>query len=641
MQRLLLLKIFFSAVFIFSLHSLGAKITMPGIFTDNMVLQRDQPIKIWGWADGGETAEVSFNGQKKKAKAGKDGKWIVQLKPMTFGGPYIMTIKGKGSSIQLSNILIGEVWLCSGQSNMEWVVSNSNSAQEEINNAKYPQIRAFNVIKDLNTKSKDDLKGSWEVCSPATVGNFSAVGYFFARNLYQELQVPIGIVNSSWGGTDIETWTSPEAFSVLPQQFKDRYKGSEIKDFDNFIVTNAAAREAYEKAMTQEPGLPEGWYKKDHNTSNWEDMKLPQLWESVLGNVDGYIWFSYKVNIAPEFVGKAAKLSLGAIDDIDITWVNGQKIGETDGYAVKRVYDIAEGVLQSGINTITVRVLDTSGGGGIYGMPEDLFISVDGNKISLAGNWKYKYGVTNAQFHYVQLSPNMLPSLLYNAMINPITDLAIKGAIWYQGENNAGAATNYQTLFPTMINDWRNKWGYDFPFYWVQLANFMAKDTTPVDSDWARLREAQTMTLSVPKTGQAVIIDIGEANDIHPRNKQDVGRRLALIALNKDYGKDVIYSGPTFKSMEVSGNKAIISFDNIVDGLQVNCKYGCVGSFAVAGPDKVFHFARAYKEGNKIIVISDKVDNPVAVRYGWSNNPDINLYNSAGLPACPFRTDMY
>ena len=296
-------------------------------------------------------------------------------------------------------------------------------------------------------------------------------------------------------------------------------------------------------------------------------------------------------------------------------------------------------MLQAGTNIVTVRVHDTGNGGGIYGKPDELHLLVSGKKISLAGNWNYKFGVTNTQFNYVDVGPNMQPSLLYNAMINPIKDLAIKGVIWYQGESNAGAAKKYQTLFPAMINDWRNKWGYDFPFYWVQLANFMAKDTIPVDSDWARLREAQTKTLSIPKTGQAVIVDIGEADDIHPRNKQDVGRRLALIALNKDYGKNMVYSGPTFRSMEVSGNKVIITFDNIADGLQVNCRYGCVGGFAVAGQDKVFHFARAYKEGDKIIVISDKVNNPVAVRYGWSDNPDINLYNSVGLPACPFRTD--
>ena len=637
MQRHLL-RILLAVVYLFGFNSLEAKVTMPGIFTDNMVLQRDQSVNVWGWADTGETVEVSFNGQKKKTKAGKDGKWIVQLKPMSFGGPYTMNIKGKGNNIQLTNILIGEVWLCSGQSNMEWVVSNSNSADEEINNANYSQIRSFNVVKDISTVSKDDLKGNWEVCSPATVGNFSAVAYFFARNLYEDLQVPIGIINSSWGGTDIETWISPEAFSVLPQQFKSRYK-SEIKDLDAFMVTNAVAREAYTKALSQEPGLQEGWFKKDHNTSTWETMKVPQIWENVLGNVDGYVWFSYKFNVDPEFAGKAAKLSLGAIDDNDITWINGQKIGETIGYAVNRVYNVPEGVLQSGTNIVTVRVHDTGNGGGLYGKPEELYLSVSGNNIPLAGNWNYKPGVTNTQFNYVDAGPNMQPSLLYNAMINPIKDLAIKGAIWYQGENNAGAAKNYQTFFPTMINDWRNKWGYDFPFYWVQLANYMAKDTIPVDSDWARLREAQTMTLSIPKTGQAVIVDIGEADDIHPRNKQDVGRRLALIALNKDYGKDVVYSGPTFKSMEVSGNKAIITFDNIAGGLQVDCKYGCVGSFAVAGQDKIFHFARAYKEGDKIIVISDKVNNPVTVRYGWSNNPDINLYNSVGLPACPFRTD--
>ncbi|NDV59098.1 sialate O-acetylesterase [Bacteroides sp. 519] len=634
------LSILLIGLLVLSVSTLQAKVTLPGIFTNNMVIQRDQSVNIWGWADSGETVEVTFNGQKKKTKANKEGKWIVQLKPMAFGGPHTMDIKGKSDKIRLSDILIGDVWVCSGQSNMEWVVSNSNAAEEEIANAKYPQIRAFNVIKDLSVKPKDDLKGNWEVCSPATVGNFSAVGYFFARDLYQNLQIPIGIINSSWGGTDIETWISRGTFAELPEQFESRYK-NEIKDFDQFVEKNTAARELYHKALEQEPGLPGGWYKKDYDTSGWENMTVPQLWENVIGNVDGYIWFSYEFNITSELAAQSGKIYLGAIDDIDITWINGTKVGETDGYAVKREYDVPQGLLQPGKNIVTVRVLDTGGGGGMYGRPQDMYLSVLGTKIPLAGDWKYKQAVTNAQFDYIEFNPNMMPSLLYNAMINPIISLSIKGAIWYQGENNSWAATNYQTLFPTMINDWRNKWGYEFPFYWVQLANFMAKDTTPVDSDWARLREAQTMTLSVPKTGQAVIADIGDADDIHPRNKQDVGHRLALIALNKDYGKDVVYSGPTFKSMTVSGNKAIITFDNIANGLEVRCKYGCVSSFAVAGEDKVFHFARAYKEGDRIIVISDEVKNPVAVRYGWSNNPDINLYNSAGLPACPFRTDEF
>lgn len=630
----------FLCLILLSFTKSEAKVTMPGIFTDHMVIQRDQSVNIWGWADTGETVEVVFNGQKKKVKAGKDGKWMVQLKPMAFGGPHTMNINGKDNKITLSDILIGDVWLCSGQSNMEMSVQSCNFAEKEIREADYPLIRSFNVQKDISLNPEDDLKGIWEVSSETTAGHFSAVGYFFARELHNNLQIPIGIINSSWGGTDIEPWTSTETFSSLPSEFKSRYK-LEIKDLDSFMEKNTVAREKYNQALKNEPGIQDSWFNKNHNRTQWKEMYVPQQWEKTLGNVDGYIWFSYDLNLTSELAGKTGKLNLGPIDDNDITWVNGQKIGETNNHALNREYSIPQGLLQAGNNVITVRVHDTGGGGGLYGKKEELYLQIDGKKTSLAGNWKYKQSVTNDMFNYVEMNPNMLSSLLYNAMINPITNMAIKGVIWYQGENNANAATHYQTLFPAMIKDWRNKWGYDFPFYWVQLANFMAKDSKPEDSNWARLREAQTMTLSVPKTGQAVIIDIGEANDIHPRNKQDVGRRLALNALNKDYGKNVVYSSPMFQSMEISGNKAIITFNNIADGLEVKSKYGYVEGFAVAGADKVFHYARARKEGNKIIVESDDVKNPVAVRYGWSNNPDINLYNSVGLPACPFRTDNW
>lgn len=624
-----------------AVNTARAEVVMPAIFANHMVIQRDQPVNIWGWADRGETVEVTFNGQKKRAKAGKDGKWQVQLKAMTHGGPYEMVVKGKKNTVTLTNILIGEVWLCSGQSNMEWTVANSNAAAQEIAEANYPLIRSFNVKREMSTTPNKDLNGAWEVCTPETAGNFSAVGYYFARTLHKELGIPVGFINSSWGGTDIETWTSPDAFDALPQLYKDRYQHQykEMGDMKEFIKTNTVAKEQYLQALNNEPGMAEKWYSPDYNKQAWKTMPVPALWEGTLGNVDGYVWLSHDFDVPADAAGKTGKMSLAAIDDADITWVNGQKVGEANNYAALRIYDIPAGLLKAGKNTVTVRVLDTGGGGGIYGNAADVYLAVGGKKIELAGNWKYKTGVVNTDFKYVEFNPNMLPSLLYNAMINPIISFGIKGAIWYQGENNAGAAYNYRTLFPTMINDWRSKWGQDFSFYWVQLANFMAKDTEPGDSDWARLREAQTMTLKLPKTGQAVITDIGDADDIHPRNKQDVGRRLALIALNKDYGKDVVYTGPTLESVVISGNKAIVSFDNAAAGLKVSSKYGYIEGFAIAGADKKFHWAKAYLDGNKVVVYSDKVDKPLEVRFGWSNNPDVNLYNSAGLPAGPFRTD--
>ncbi|MBK5719663.1 9-O-acetylesterase [Dysgonomonas sp. Marseille-P4677] len=626
--------------FSLAISALYAEVQLPRIFSDNMVLQRDKPIKVWGWADKNETVEVRFIDQVKKVKADKNGNWQLQLAPVAYGGPYSMEIKGKLNSITFKNILVGEVWLCSGQSNMEWTVSNVNNATTEIANANYPEIRSFNVIKDLSIKPKTDLEGTWQLCSPETVANFSAVAYFFARKLNKELNIPIGIINSSWGGTDIETWTSPDSFNKLPEAFSERYKNIQITDFDKFVKENGENKEAYLKALQNDPGITEEWFAPSYNSDSWKKMQIPQLWENILPEADGIIWFKYTLNLPSNVEGKAATLQLGAIDDNDITWINGVKVGETEGYSVNRIYKLPANILKAGSNVITVKVTDNTGGGGLYGEQEDLWMEVDGKKYSLAGEWSYQTAVINKDFNYIDLSPNMYPSLLYNAMINPIVNFEIKGTIWYQGENNASQAYNYRTLFPNMINNWRTKWGYEFPFYWVQLANFMAKDITPVESEWAELREAQTMTLSLPKTGEAVITDIGEANDIHPRNKQDVGLRLALNALNKDYGRtDIIYSGPTFKSMDIDGNKAIIHFDNIGKGLYTTNKYGYVEGFAIAGADDKFEWAKAYIEGDKVIVYSNNILTPVSVRYSWSNNPDVNLFNMNGLPAAPFRTD--
>jgi sialate O-acetylesterase len=623
-------------------QNLHAEVKLPSVFSDNMVIQQNKPVKIWGWADKDELVEVRFRGQVKKTKADKTGNWTLILDAVSYGGPYTLAVKGKNNDITLKNILVGEVWLCSGQSNMEWTVSSVNNANSEINNANYPQIRSFNVVKAIGIKPEEKLEGLWQVCSPSTVADFSAVAYFFARKLNQELNIPIGIINSSWGGTDIETWISPGSVSKLDDKFKARYKDFAITDFDKFIKENELNKQAYWNAMNNDPGMAQEWYGANYNASAWKKMQIPQLWENVLGQIDGIVWFKCNISLSEDVAGKPATIHLGAIDDDDTVWINGEKIGETKGYIVKRTYDIPKDVLTAGINTITVKVTDYAGGGGLYSSADNIYLEAGGKKYPLAGEWQYKESVTNKEFNYTDFSPNMLPSLLYNAMINPITRFGIKGAIWYQGENNAGQAYNYRTLFPTMINDWRAKWGYEFPFYWVQLANYMAKDDVPRDSEWAELREAQTMTLSLPQTGQAVITDIGDADDIHPGNKQDVGLRLALNALYKDYGKkDLVYSGPVFKSMSITGNKAIIEFNNIGKGLVVKNKYGYIEGFTIAGADKKFKWAQAYLDGKKVIIYSDNVSNPVAIRYSWENNPDVNLFNKEGLPAAPFRTDNW
>ncbi|MBF0575168.1 sialate O-acetylesterase [Dysgonomonas sp. GY617] len=634
-------------LFIATLFSsvLQAEVRLPHIFSDNMILQRDKVLKIWGWADKNEKIKVEILDQTRNVQADQAGNWSVNLEPIPYGGPYQMKVQGSSNTITFNNILIGDIWLCSGQSNMEMPVngwSQVENYEQEIKEANYPLIRAFNVEKAMSMTPNSDFDGKWQVCSPETVSSFSAVAYFFARKLNKELDIPIGIINSSWGGTQIETWISQNSFARLPDNFKERYAALQGIDLARFAQENEAKKQIYLNALKNDPGIKGEWFKAPTKiTFAWKKMQVPQEWsQTELASIDGIVWFRYNFTLPKDAEGKTAILNLGPVDDDDVSWINGIKVGETVGYGLPRTYSITKDILKSGVNTLTVKIVDHSGGGGLYGQPHELYLEIDGVKYPLSGEWEYKESVTNKEYGYIDFSPNSYPSLLYNAMINPMTSFSIKGAIWYQGESNADDAYNYRTLFPTLINDWRDKWESEFPFYWVQLANYMAKDEQPQDSKWAELREAQNMTLSLPYTGQAVITDIGDAKDIHPRNKQDVGARLALIALNKDYGRsDVIYSGPTFNKMEISGNKAIIYFDNIAKGLKVSDNNQSIKGFAIAGADNRFVWAKAYLDGDKVIVESPEVSSPISVRYSWSNNPEVNLFNSEGLPAAPFRTD--
>lgn len=624
-------------------EAIKAEIKLPRIFSNSMVLQANHPIHIWGWADSKETVTISFNGKTVKAKAGKSGKWNAHLPALSYGGPYSMTIKGKKDEITLDNILLGEVWLCSGQSNMEFRVKEGNNATMEIQNADYPQIRFFNVKKEMSATPQEDLQGTWQVCSPETAGECTAVGYFYGRELFKKLNVPIGLISSSWGGTDVETWISPDKFNTLAQPYKEKYRELKIDDIQQFIADNESKRAAFLQAMNAKKDLNEQKYLQNQNLSDWEKATIPSTFTQMgLRDLDGVVWFTYRFSLPEDCIHKAAELSLGSIDDEDITWVNGTRIGSTNGYSAKRFYSIPGGILKKD-NNFTIRVTDHSGEGGINGQPEELYLKVGDKIIPLEKEkWYYRIATDSRTFNYVPAGPNMNPSLLYNAMIHPIIGFPLKGAIWYQGENNASRAYDYRTLFPTLIRDWRTKWENEFPFYWVQLANYKSKDKEPADSDWAELREAQTLTLSLPFTGQAVITDIGEANDIHPRNKQDVGLRLALIALNKTYGyTDITYSGPTYKSMEIQNGKAVITFDNasIYGDLKTTSKYGYIEGFSIAGEDGRFVWAKAYIEGEKVVVYHPAIPSPKMVRYAWSDNPDVNLYNGEGLPAVPFRTD--
>ncbi|MDR0507525.1 MAG: beta galactosidase jelly roll domain-containing protein [Dysgonamonadaceae bacterium] len=617
----------------------SATVKLPSVISDNMMIQRDMPITIWGWSDKGETVSLTFNNQTVKTKAGKDGVWKAELKAMPYGGPYQMTIKGKSNTIQLSNILIGDIWVCSGQSNMEWILYNANNGKEEIKNANYPNIRLLQIEKSIsNIPLQDAVSKGWEVCSPQSADDFSAVGYFFGRAIHKELDIPIGLINTSWGGTGVETWTSIPAITPYIENkkimeelqsplFSQRLSKKEETDINNILKT--------------EIGLEEKWFLPETNLSGWQTTNVPGDWSSMNINGNGVVWYRKEFTLTSEQAQNAAMIVLGGIDDRDETYLNGKLIGRTNEYSANRQYIVCPDGMKTGNNVLTVKVVNTGGAAGFYYSADKIYCQTIDSRISLAGEWKYRLSMIIDASN--SLSPNDYPSLLYNAMIAPLTYFPIKGAIWYQGEHNAFEAYRYRTLFPNMIADWRKAWKQpDFPFYFVQLANFMAPASLPENSEWAELREAQHLTLQTPNTGEAVIIDIGEADDIHPKNKQDVGYRLALNALSKTYKKNTEYSGPEYKSMQIKDNSIILTFDHTGKGLIARGKYGYLQGFSIAGADQKFVWAQAKIEGDKVIVSSDQIKKPVAVRYAWANNPDdANLYNSEGLPASPFRTDNW
>lgn len=602
------------------------------------------PIKIWGWGNRYETVTVSIHDQKVNTRCKKDGTWEIILSPIPYGGPYSLTVQGKENSIKIENILIGDIWLCSGQSNMEWTVEQSANSKQEVQNANYPEIRALKVPKSIKNSPQDNFNAQWEICSPSTVGAFSGIAYYYARALYKEVQIPIGIINASWGGTDIETWISDEAFTALPSNVQKQYNMEVVNNLEEYIRQNKGQKQAFLDAMENDPGINNQWFIPGFNTVAWEEMKVPGEWGTTpLSLIDGHVWFKYDLNLTCTEAGRPATLSLGTIDDADITWVNGTKVGNASGWDTPRIYSIPPGILKEGSNNITVRVTDNGGSGGMWGQEADIYLEIDNTRHSLAGNWKYQMSVANADYHVLDITPNMVHSSLYNTMIHPLTPFRIKGVIWYQGENNVGAGYDYRTLFQTQIKDWRTRWGYELPFYWVQLANLYPEDTTPVGSSWAELRESQAMTLELPHTGQATIYDIGDAYSIHPTNKQEVGRRLSLIALHKDYGRDsLVYSGPTFQNVSFKENTAVITMNTYGSQLTIHNKYGYLEGFSIAGEDRKFVWAKAFIDANgKIIVYNENIAEPVAVRYAWSNNPAANLFNAQGLPAIPFRTDSW
>ena len=618
----------------------NANVRMPLLFSDGMVLQRNKVIPVWGWADANEKVEVHFNKQTKTIIADQNGKWMVKLDSEKAGGPFELIISGK-NKIVIKDVWVGEVWICSGQSNMEFQMYKTKNSKDEIEDSNYPMIRHFGVAQDLSGSLKEDLKaGKWAVCHKETISDFTAVGFFFAKKLYAELKIPIGIINTSWGGTCVETWTSRQAFEKN-DEFKAMIADVPQVDMDavfeiykKSVLDNIKKVQGFDVIMANENQFKDLNFKD----ANWPEIKVPSLWENQqIGNIDGIVWMRKTIVLSAEQAKKEAVLHLSKVDDEDVTYVNGVQVGTNNIWEAQRVYTIPAGVLKEGTNVIAVRISDYSGGGGIYGDPADLRIDFKDSNIMLEGLWKF-----NVVQVKIAISPNSYPSLLYNAMVNPLIPYAFQGVLWYQGEANVWRAKQYKKAFPLMITDWRTKWNQgDFPFYFVQLSTFNEfNGNSKVGSRWAELREAQTETLQLPNTGMVVTTDIGNAKDIHPTNKQDVGARLAAIALNNLYGKKQVCSGPMYKSMEIKENQIILAFDKAGSGLSSSDNSEYVKGFEIAGADKVFYAAKAIIKNNIVIVSCEKVPNPVAVHYGWADDDtEINLFNKEKFPASPFRTD--
>ena len=634
---------------------LQAKVVLPSVFTDNMVLQQKTDITFYGDATKNKqlTVKTGWNGKEYHTEADGQGKWSLKNPTPAAGGPYEITFSD-GKKLQLKNVMIGEVWFCSGQSNMEMPVAGWGKVmnyEQEIAEAAYPAIRLFQVKKNTSLaplKEVESTLGGWQECSSATVPEFSALAYFYARALWKELNVPIGVIDCTWGGTPAEAWTNHETLRQV-MGFREEMDKLERLGFDPNRMEQAYSEERahWQSLFTEkDKGMENGklcWTAPSLSEEDWQTISLPGYWEGKgLKDFDGIIWFRRSLEIPAEWAGKPLTLRLGMIDDEDITYFNGVEIARGAGYMTPRTYTIPAKLVKAGKAVLAVRVSDFGGEGGIHGKAEELYVEADGKRISLAGDWKYRIGLSLKGFPPAPVSPiqsSSYPTVLFNAMVKPWTAFPIKGVIWYQGEANVGRSEQYGDLFPALITDWRRQWRSNFPFYFVQLANFMESKKIQPNSEWAALREAQTKALKLDQVGMAVTIDIGLADDIHPKNKQEVGRRLALLALAGSYGKNVSSSAPVFQNYIIKGDKMELDFGQKQDGFKI--KDTTLKGFTIAGPDRVFYSAEAMVQNGKIIVSSPKVSVPLAARYGWADNPDCNLYGENGLPVAPFRTDCW
>lgn len=672
MKRILL-----TAIAALAALSAGAKVQLTPLFTDNMVFQQNCQAPVWGKATPGTEVKVtpSWNNKTYSAIADAEGRWQVSV-PTPKGSfkKYTLTISD-GEPLVLHNVVVGEVWLASGQSNMQMPVESWRAKrvnQDDINNAaEYADVRLLQVSRATGMVEHDYFSADfdkWKESSPETVRNFSAAGWYFGRKLFDELNVPIGVIHSSWGGTIIEAWMSEGAIKCFPETLNQLALVKKLSD-------NEAEREKtyeeeidafFQNAKNQDIGLNGGvavWAQPLFNDSGWKTISLPCKVQELWPATNGIYWFRKEIDIPSSWEGHDLTLSLGPVDDFDETYWNGEMVGYGRIWNKAREYSIPARLVKAGKTVLCIRNTDDHGDGGLYGDSSLLFIEgPDGGRISLTGDWKVTLSVSFKDMPKSSTrEPNMV-TVLYNAMIKPLAPFAIKGAIWYQGESNAGKAYRYRDFMNALILDWRALWGYDFPFYITQLASYKPITRVAGDDDWAELREAQTMsTKALEKVGMACIIDLGEAEDVHPVRKKEVGERLANLALANDYGRKLVVNGPRYAGYTLCGDAIRVKFTDVAGGLKVipsgnfaedrygkdgmdselvkKAESGSLMGFQIAGADRVWHWANATISGDEVIVSCPEISRPMAVRYGWGANPVCNLFNSEGLPAWPFRTD--
>lgn len=657
------------------LDSSFGNVSVSEIFSDHMVLRKADRVPIWGKADPGEKISVTITTQTVSTVAGPDGRWQIFLNLKDFdAGPFEMSIEGK-NCIKITDILVGEVWLASGQSNMAFTLREAIGFQEERALPANSMIRQFSAENIASPIPQEDIKGSWISATPCQIGDFSAVGYFFAKALQKDLQTPVGILNITWGGTRIDAWTSFEALDSVPSFADARARTNEkleryhvnrskyLLDFQTWLKSNQ---------REDKPSLNTNQFTEEAiNPLDWEKVTLPGSLKKYSFPSSGVIWLRKEVLVSNEIAGRSLRITVGAHDNFDTLYWNGHRI---DGYDVeslpgrnfKRLFTIPAAAVNPGANILAFR---------IYAPVEiEEFPLESGSGLTVLGEWLARAEHTFPPLEQKIVSqvpvspdapprPSNMPGYLFNGMVNPVAGYALSGFLWYQGESDVNHAQSYGNAFQLLIKDWREKWKNDLlPFYFCQLPNYRTKETSPTESNWAELREAQTLALQLPHTGQAVLIDLGESGDIHPRNKREVGERLAKTALSKSYGKSIHGLSPTYSSMIVEGNKIRLKFNHVESGLIArslpetydvrtesgrtaplfrNSPESQLEGFAICGSDQKWVWANACIDGNDVLVWTDQIKEPVAVRYAWANNPTANLYSGAGLPVTPFRTDTF